>query len=99
MCSKNQLDIEKLMNLSEAKANIDTVDQQFSRIRHLLDDVIGAMASAGELDLDTAKEYKTIETEIFHVTKFIESLGFDVRSKKREVESRMFKTLADPEGK
>lgn len=97
MVNGKQMEILKIMNLSEAKANIDTVDTQFSRVRHLLDDVMGALASAGELSEETSEEYKKIETEIFHVTKFIENMGFDIRSRRRTVESKMFNAAGDTE--
>jgi Zn-dependent M32 family carboxypeptidase len=98
MTSENKLLVLKIMNLSEAKANIDIVDSQFSKVRHLLDDIVGALASAGELDKETAEEYKKIDAEIFHVTKFIESMGFDIRSRRREVERNMLKIVEESEG-
>lgn len=90
MVNENQMNILKIMNLSEAKANIDTVDSQFSKVRHLLDDVISTLESAGELDPKTSEEYKKIDDEVFHITKFIEKMGFDIRSKRRNVERDMF---------
>lgn len=93
MVNDDQLKILKLMNLSEAKANIDVVDSQFSKVRHLLDEIMGALTSAGELSEETADGYRQIETEIFHITKFIENMGFEIRSKKRAVESNMFEML------
>ncbi|MEN6554566.1 MAG: hypothetical protein ABFC34_16970 [Methanobacterium sp.] len=83
------------MNLSEAKANIDTVDTQFSKVRHVLDDIMGALASAGELDPEVQEEYNQIEDEIFHVTKFVEKMGFEIRGRKRSVESNMFNLLGE----
>ena len=93
MVNENQLMILKIINLSEAKTNIDTVNTQFSKVRHLLDEVIRAMESAGALDKETSNEYKKIDADIFHVTKFIESLGSDVRSKRRSVERDMYNIL------
>jgi len=95
MVNENQQLILKIMNLSEAKANIDTVDTQFSRVRHVLDDIMGALASAEELDPEVQAEYTQIESEIFHVTKFVEKMGFEIRGRKRAIESNMFNILGE----
>lgn len=95
MVNEEQMKILKIMNLSESKANIDIVDRQFGNVRHLLDDIVGLLTSAGEIEQETLDEYKTIETEIFHVTKFVEKMGFEIRSKRRAVESRMFEAAGD----
>jgi hypothetical protein len=95
MANKNQQLILKIMNISEAKANIDVVDTQFSKVRHVLDDIMEALMSSGELSEETADEYRQIETEIFHVTKFIENMGFEIRSKKRNVENALFNILGE----
>ena len=95
MVNENQQLILKIMNLSEAKANIDTVDSQFNRVRHLLDDIMGELLSAGELGSEVQEEYQQIESEIFHVTKFVEKMGYEIRSRKRAVESNMFNILGE----
>lgn len=95
MGNENQQLILKIMLLSEAKANIETVDAQFSKVRHLLDDVIEELAGVGELGTDIQEEYKQVETEIFHVTKVIEKIGFEIRGRKRNIKNDMCKILEE----
>lgn len=93
MVTTDQLKILKIINLSESKTKLDNVDSQFNSVRHNLEDVIRALVDAEEIKNDDLEEYGQIEVEIFHITKFIEKLGFDVRSRKRAVESDLYKQM------
>jgi hypothetical protein len=99
MVNEDQMKILKLMNLSEAKANIDNLETQFNKVRHLLYDIMESMASVGELSEDVAEVYKQIEPEIFDVTKFIELLGVDLKSKRSAIERDMFIMVDKTENK
>lgn len=95
MANDNQLKIQKLMCLSEAKAKLDDANSEFSDVRHNLDDAIRELAAADELSTEAKEEYLKIVDETFHIMKFIENLGYGVRSKRRVVEGDMWKILGD----
>lgn len=95
METDNQIKIIKLNNLSEAKTLIKNAETNFNNVRHSLIDAIELLMDIDELTPEIIEQYPQIETELFHITKFLEKMRGHASYKNREIKNELLNLVGE----